>query len=139
MTKRGRGKANPDTADQPHAVYRCWDSDGVLLYVGCSKTPEKRWLHWRQNKAADWPLWTTRREVEWFPDERVGRAAESAAIRDERPLFNVRGNDAHDNSRAGIRDERELLDGRVQIEYRVRDDGSGDGLPFRTIVGPPSE
>ena len=50
----------------PHGVYRCWDADGVLLYIGCSIDPEERWASWLRTPGVEWPRRTVRREVTWF-------------------------------------------------------------------------
>lgn len=71
---------------QPHFVYRCYDADRRLLYVGCTRQPAKRWQShgdkpWRPQVVA----------IEWepHPDFRSGRAAERDAIQTERPAYNV--------------------------------------------------
>lgn len=78
-----------------HYVYRCYDSDGTLLYIGCttdvarriaghlggkSKQVSSRWL------AAS----IDRYEVDGpFDGRDAGRDAEREAIRTEQPLFNL--------------------------------------------------
>lgn len=75
-------------SDRPHYVYRCYDADGVLLYVGCTVDLAAR----RQAHAAQ--SW-------WFPQVDTYRATiypsrnraldvEAAAIASEHPLWNVR-------------------------------------------------
>ncbi|SRR5574340_61464 len=72
---------------KPSYVYRCYDDRGVLLYVGCTQSPDIR--------AA-----THRRRTKWFNDaiaiiyERYpcredGLNAERSAIESENPLHNV--------------------------------------------------
>lgn len=71
-----------------HAVYRMYDRTGRLLYVGVTGSlgkrlddhAEKRWF----------PLVRDIR-LEWFPDRSAAEDAESAAIRDEGPEYNVAG------------------------------------------------
>lgn len=70
-----------------HLVYRAFDGFGLLLYVGCTEYPEKRWVQHRANSA-------------WFPYAETiatwpkrgyykALAEERQAIKDERPFFNA--------------------------------------------------
>lgn len=87
-----------------HYVYRCYDSDGVLLYIGCTTNVQKRLKsHFSApaNNTASWwlSLFYADHEVEGpFPGRAAGRATEAAAIAAEHPLFNLQGN--------GIRHQR---------------------------------
>ena len=76
----------------PHFVYRCYDKDGDLLYIGCTANVKKRIAtHRRGGKAASqWlAVFMTRHETEGpFRDREAGRAAERQAIQLEQPLFN---------------------------------------------------
>lgn len=73
------------------ALYRHYDSEGALLYVGITKHPEtRRSTHARRSAWAEFAM---RESVEWFDDRAAALAAESAAITDERPLFNSAGAD----------------------------------------------
>lgn len=76
-----------------HYVYRCYDKDGGLLYIGCTKNVERRIAaHRRGGKAASrWlAVFMDRHEVEGpFRGRDLGREVESFAIQSERPLFNI--------------------------------------------------
>lgn len=77
---------NPSAANyqpEPTAVYRCFNADGQLLYVGCSRDTLKR------THGHPWHRQTTTITVEWFPDRYSAMEAEAAAITEERPLLNV--------------------------------------------------
>lgn len=81
-----------------HFVYRCYDADGVLLYVGCTMDVKKRIASHRRggngtSKASRWlSLFMTRYEVEGpFRGRDAGRAAEHAAIQADWPIFNYQG------------------------------------------------
>jgi hypothetical protein len=70
----------------PTLLYRLFDGDGVLLYIGISdnlKQPMS--MH-----AAEKPWWprVANMTVEIWPSREAADAAETAAIRDEQPLFN---------------------------------------------------
>jgi len=69
------------------AVYRLFDNEGVLLYVGIAVDPNIRWrVHAREKTW--WPS-VSRRDVEWFPSRPAAEAAEVTAIASESPLYNV--------------------------------------------------
>jgi predicted GIY-YIG superfamily endonuclease len=81
------------------ALYRHFDTDGVLLYVGISNNPSTRSQSHHRHSA--WTDFVAREEVEWLPDRDTASAAERDAIKAERPLFN--GVHATDEAvRAGV-------------------------------------
>jgi len=73
---------------QMHALYRMFDANGQLLYVGITgkllnrldQHAEKRWF----------PL-VASITLEWFPKERDAREAERRAIAIEHPVYNIAG------------------------------------------------
>lgn len=74
------------TSRAPRAVYRLYDANGELLYIGSSDNPEKRWAAHRSTKSW-WPQ-VVRREVTWHP-WREAWGVEAAAIWHEEPRHNV--------------------------------------------------
>ena len=74
------------------ALYRHWDKDGVLLYVGVSVTPGKRLRDHARHSA--FMRFASRTEEVWFDSETEAREAERGAIEAERPLFNRVGADS---------------------------------------------
>nr|BEK62791.1 hypothetical protein KPHV_00180 [Kitasatospora purpeofusca] len=75
-------------ATGPTALYRCYDEDGWLLYIGTSVDPKRRfrehvnWFGW-------WPA-VARTEVEWLPyGLPESMYAEQMAIYLERPACNA--------------------------------------------------
>lgn len=73
--------------DGPTQLYRHFDVDGVLLYVGISLNAL---LRLAQHQAASaWFLEITRVEIELFADRSAALEAEKRAIRDERPKYNI--------------------------------------------------
>lgn len=73
-------------AAAPTCLYRLHDPFGVLLYVGVSMAPRRRWKEHRT-----WMWWWPQvadKTTEWYPDEATARRAELAAIRTELPRFN---------------------------------------------------
>jgi predicted GIY-YIG superfamily endonuclease len=69
------------------ALYRCFDADEELLYVGISKDPAERWKQHRS--TAPWWRDVTMRVVEWYDDRPAAERAERKAIQTEGPRHNV--------------------------------------------------
>lgn len=68
------------------AVYRLYDEGGLLLYVGISNNPWRRFAEHRAEKS--WSNDVTDFHLEWFPSRRVALIEEQHAIADEAPLHN---------------------------------------------------
>lgn len=105
-TRFNRDAAVASEKSVPTAVYRHFDEDGLLLYVGCTSDPDNRARTHQRN--AVWSLWAVDQTVEWYDSRLDGEAAETAAIESEQPIFNVTHNDR------GSR--------RRQVEYLVKRD-----------------
>lgn len=81
----------------PHYIYRCYDADGLLLYIGCTSSVKNRIRGHKtspKNKASRWlQACMDRYEVDAdrYPNKQEARDAEDNAIRDEQPLFNTQG------------------------------------------------
>lgn len=74
------------------ALYRHFDADGALLYVGITDNPSRRLAE--HIKADNWKIAEVK--VEWFDSRACALQAECAAIRVEQPRHNVgAGNKAH--------------------------------------------
>jgi hypothetical protein len=69
-------------------LYRHFDKDGRLLYVGISFNSWSRWCAHKSN-GAEWTSVSTRMEIERFPSRQEALAAERKAIIAESPLYNV--------------------------------------------------
>ncbi|WP_331736953.1 GntR family transcriptional regulator (plasmid) [Streptomyces canus] len=71
------------------ALYRYFDSDGELLYIGVSSDPDIRWkAHLYESRPGGWPKRAVRRTVEWHDSRPEALKAEEAAIKAERPRHN---------------------------------------------------
>jgi hypothetical protein len=70
----------------PTALYRHFNGDGTLLYVGISLSVVQRLS---EHAASPWFKRISRIDVEWFDSRAQARAAEREAIQDERPIHNV--------------------------------------------------
>lgn len=96
--------------NDPTALYRLFDKDGALLYVGITWDVEQRMTGHRSDKAW-WPDVTERR-VEWLPNRPLALAAELDAIRAEQPRYNIAGT-PHATTRRAL-DDDELSVGEAQ-------------------------
>lgn len=69
------------------ALYRLYDTEDRLLYVGISVNPDMRWRQHANDKL--WWSTVSRKEVEWFETRPEACEAEVRAIQSEQPLYNV--------------------------------------------------
>ena len=73
--------------DGSTALYRYFDADGVLLYIGITNNVD---LRDKQHSAnSDWHHLSTDRDVEWHDTRAEASKAERQYIREEGPLFNT--------------------------------------------------
>lgn len=71
------------------SVYRMYDSDGELLYVGMTMDLAERTR--KHKAAAPWWKFVARVDVEHFDSRERAAAAERAAIDGEAPMYNLDG------------------------------------------------
>lgn len=71
------------------ALYRYFDAEGRLLYVGVTRDPAKR--DGEHVKLSPWRARAHRRSVEWYASRPEALAAERSAIRSELPAHNILG------------------------------------------------
>lgn len=76
-----------DSEDQQCELYRHFDSNGELLYVGISLSSVARLAQHRRSSV--WFDRIKRVEIEAFPTREAAIMAESRAIETEKPKFNV--------------------------------------------------
>ncbi|MFL1904788.1 GIY-YIG nuclease family protein [Streptomyces tauricus] len=69
------------------AVYRLYDADGTLLYVGISYDVKIRFADHKANK--DWWPSVATEDVRWFPGRDEAWAEEQRVIHEEHPRWNV--------------------------------------------------
>jgi hypothetical protein len=69
------------------ALYRHYDDDGVLLYVGISDRPVQRGKS--HARHASWVQFAARIDAIWLANRTAAEEAEVTAIRVEQPVFNV--------------------------------------------------
>lgn len=82
IAKHGRDRANGET---PTELYRHFDSNGCLLYVGISLSTLKRTY---EHKKSPWWLQVASISIERFSSRKEALAAEREAIRLEKPRHN---------------------------------------------------
>jgi excisionase family DNA binding protein len=80
-------------------LYRFYDADGRLLYIGISGNPGRRFDQHAQEK--NWWVLVARSTMEHFPGRRAAERAEAAAIVREQPLFNIAGSLPNPNGPTG--------------------------------------
>lgn len=73
----------------PTTLYRLFNADGVLLYVGVTGNLNARLAF----HSTDKPWWgeVARVETEWHPNRTEAEDAEDRAIADEHPRYNIAG------------------------------------------------
>lgn len=110
-----RRSAYRDWADR-HVVYRYFDRDGQLLYVGCTKNVVRRdWEHRSGGTGAWWYPLVTRTRVRVFPTAEAAAASEAEAIRTEAPIYNCKGTERTSQDLISTPAER-----RLYQRYRSR-------------------
>ena len=74
---------------EPTALYRLYDAEHDLLYIGISREPEGRFKAHAHNK--NWWHCVKYADLTWFPSYPAAKRAESAAHISERPPYNGMG------------------------------------------------
>jgi excinuclease UvrABC nuclease subunit len=73
------------------AVYRLYDTNGTLLYVGSSNNPPYRYSeHSRSPLKTSWWPQVARKHETWYDQRTEAQQAEAEAIKTENPLHNTR-------------------------------------------------
>jgi hypothetical protein len=112
--------------DKPTQLYRHYDAQGRLLYVGISSSALLRMAAHKVN--ASWFNDVARIEIEAHPSRKAAQAAEAAAIESEKPLHNYihnrpkrtkEGEAVHPNDRAAAMRKRRRALGLVAISEWV--------------------
>lgn len=77
-----------DVPGEPTALYRVFGEADLLLYIGIGDDFGRRW----KQHARVQPWWEEKRRqtVEWHPSRELAEAAETAAIKSEKPRYNKR-------------------------------------------------
>lgn len=78
------------TTPERTALYRLYDAEGRLLYIGIAGKPEWRWIKHAAEKS--WWAEVARRDTVWFSSRKEALAREAEAIVSEEPVYNVQHN-----------------------------------------------
>jgi predicted GIY-YIG superfamily endonuclease len=70
----------------PVALYRHFDRNGELIYIGITSDPARRWAQHVEQSV--WARFVSDTSVHWLESREKARAAERRAIVGDRPLFN---------------------------------------------------
>lgn len=108
--------------EESTALYRHYDWEGALLYVGISNDALRRLC--QHSERAKWYRQVAKVEIQWLPSRREALEAEARAIRLENPVWNVRGKSTEKLSWYVFHPMSRLLDGWYSTEdmaRRVRD------------------
>ncbi|SDL28519.1 GIY-YIG nuclease family protein [Streptomyces indicus] len=122
----GPGKGAPIAGRT--AVYRFFDADDVLLYVGIATNVTKRWR--QHENAKNWWHLIARSSVTWFESRSGAEAEEARSVDEERPLYNARKHpeggweqlrydDSADLERAHLKLQCDLADGTLLPGQRI--------------------
>lgn len=116
-------------SEQPCYLYRAFDAEGQLLYVGISINAITRLG--QHSSGSDWWTQVVRVEIETHEDRAAALEAEGVAIAAEAPLHNVAGSGRPRRSNISLTERRELT---WSTERRVICSNCGD-RPYRLDKG----
>lgn len=97
QTSRSAAYHSTSARVRSHYIYRCYDADGLLLYIGCTTNPKRRMSAHKNGHTSQasrlLAACMDRYEVDEdsYETRDAGRDAEQAAIEAEQPLFNIQG------------------------------------------------
>lgn len=106
---RGTPASLRSSDSRPSYVYRHYDGDGRLLYVGCTVDPKTRQLGHQQSSW--WFNQSAKVRMTIYPNRLHALRVEREAILHERPIWNVRHQDYSTWGRDQILSVRELARG----------------------------
>lgn len=98
----------------PTHLYRYFDTDGRLLYIGVSASAIRRLLEHASGKA--WAAMVSKVDVQTYPTRQDALAAEEAAIKSEKPQFNIVHNRPPAQHSYSITSKTQMLAVRVPHE-----------------------
>ena len=75
-----------NTLKEKTGLYRHYDLNGVVLYIGISHTPLSRFKSHQIDK--EWCYDSVRMDIEWFDTRSEALLAEKLAIINDQPLYN---------------------------------------------------
>jgi predicted GIY-YIG superfamily endonuclease len=108
MARRKTSTALRDLNDREHVLYRFWNVEDVLLYVGITVDSPSRIASHMRDKA--W--WGEVDGIKFtkYPNRQAALEAEAEMIRTLKPLYNVQHNEMADDEEAEADETSEYLD-----------------------------
>lgn len=106
-------------ADEPTALYRLYDSNNVLLYLGIARFPEAR-LRQHEDNQPWWHL-VARTTVEWHENRTLARDTEVRATKEEKPLYDKEWRHSPYDPEAGYDDTADRRMVRETLTARIND------------------
>lgn len=108
----------------PSVVYRFYDDEDQLLYVGCTNSTHRRFAEHFATPARGWQAEVARIETFQYPDRRSAEESEARAIFTEGPLFNGPGgvNGSHKRMFGSARAPDPVPRIRERIAHRLGSD-----------------
>jgi len=98
---------------EPAAVYRLYDADGVLLYIGSAYEPDVRC---KEHEKQPWWPDVARRTEEWHPNRGTAYVQELKAIAAEGSKYNLMGTPGYRTpDTPAIRRRKELASERQRL------------------------
>lgn len=79
-----------DTRDVKTAIYRLWNAEDALIYIGIAKNPAARFA--KHAERSHWWPEVASIQIDWAPTRDEALSIEREAIRAEKPRYNVRHN-----------------------------------------------
>ena len=118
--------------DDAAALYRLYDAEGALLYIGVTDAPAERMV--RHAKTQPWWHTVARKTMVWYPARADADEAETEAIQSEHPKYNKllrstsnRSNVARDYDVIGRYDAGEMIETPVgYFRKKTRENLWGD-------------
>lgn len=109
------------------SLYRHFDKDGKLLYVGISKCAIKRFRS--HEKSSTWSRDVATIKIEWFASTNDAMAAERIAIIEEKPIWNI-----HHNNRNKVIEHSPPSD--INHTYSIEEINQKRNKIYRQVSGP---
>lgn len=119
-----------DLYDRPTAVYRLYDREGTLLYVGITCDIKTRWMY--HQRRAWWPL-VHRKDVKWRDNRFQALQEEGRAIKTEDPVHNIAGQPA-EGGKFGDGGGSIFVSGPILEKERAQQLLEAEGWQLKTFV-----
>lgn len=117
--------------ERPTALYRFYDADGDLLYLGVTHDPKSRWTTHRLYR--EWWHLVARKTVEWHDNRAAALKAEVVATEAERPRFDK--TIIQNIPRAYYEDPRRSeIEALLRVEITADEYRRGKRLPYPTVL-----